>query len=191
MTKTYTNKSNATRSAKGYAATGQAFTVTGNKEAGFMVAVECHSVAQVEAAKAKGHAVVDYSQTVDIADMDENGAGTEANPSCPHCGVNHMQNGYGYHDPAEGFHCEERVHCCLACNGEWGAEVPAGDFAAAYAEAGGHQPRQMCQALRTVARNWTGTRNDYVKKAAAMGINETTAGRSWQMAGRNRSNENK
>ena len=136
-------------------------------------------------------AVSDHLDAAALLAMGYEGTGTEAEPKCPHCGTNHEQNGYSMHEPQDGCHHDAFVHCCLGCGNEWGEAIPSNDFATAYAEAGGHQPRQMCAALRTVARNWGGTRQAYVNHARNMGINEITAGRSWQMAGRNKKNESK
>lgn len=169
MTKTYSNKSNARRAARK--------TMTDDQYT-------------IEACGVTGGFYICPKK--DIAEMDEFGLGTdEASAKCPHCGVNHMENGYGYHDPADGFHHEERMHSCLGCGGEWGENIPSSDFVVAYKEAGGQMPRGMCKALRTVAASWTGTRAEYMAEARNMGINATIAGRSWQMAGRSRHNENK
>lgn len=50
------------------------------------------------------------------------GHGTsEANAVCPHCGINHMDNGYSVDEP--GHRTDERQYQCLGCGGEWGPKV--------------------------------------------------------------------
>lgn len=54
--------------------------------------------------------------------------GIEENAMCPHCGINHIRNGY---QTAESLsddgvkHTMKNEYICLACNGEWGPQVKA------------------------------------------------------------------
>ncbi len=104
------------------------------------------------------------------------GVGTAEEPKCPHCAINHEDNGYSYHE-VETPH-EEFEHSCLGCNGEWGAAVYDNEQASFYSqfvEAGGTQPRSICKALRTVARQWQGTKMAFVEAAVAAGLNKGNA----------------
>jgi len=54
--------------------------------------------------------------------LDEFGVGvSEKSAECPHCGINHLGNGWQVH--GDDHRCSERVFTCLACNGEWGPKI--------------------------------------------------------------------
>lgn len=61
------------------------------------------------------------------------------------------------------------------------AEYLADEFARAFAEAGGHEPRGRCKALRAVAAAWEGTRKEFVDAAVANGILPGTANANYQI----------
>lgn len=54
--------------------------------------------------------------TGDLTTLDANGN----NGLCPHCNINHIDNGTYEHNPSDGYKCEEMTYCCMGCNGEWG-----------------------------------------------------------------------
>lgn len=181
MTKVYTNKSNATRAAKAFAAKhGTEFDVTGSNEAGFHAVAVCTTAVLVEAAKAAGLAVVDHSNTgkTNLQDLGLYGAGTEAAPVCPHCGVNHMDNGYqDFVGVREAGGTITFSYVCLGCAGEWGPVAPA--FASifeGYKAAG----NSKCKSLRLTANEWAaGDRKGFIAAATAYGIKATTASANW------------
>lgn len=61
--------------------------------------------------------------------------------------------------------------------------IPAAGFAAAFAAAGGDQPRQLCRALRVVASAYRAcgkARKDFLADAAAFGLKPGNAAAEWQ-----------
>ncbi len=64
---------------------------------------------------------------VDIALLGLYGlGGNEDEARCPHCGVNHMGNGYQTAESLTGDGVKHKLkaeYICLACNGEWGPAV--------------------------------------------------------------------
>lgn len=162
MIKTYAAKSSATRAAKkALAAAADGSTMTVHQTAdGRQFAIE-----------PPAHDPTDD----DMAEIGFYGLGSSDDTAeCPHCGVNHVDNGYA--DAADGF---DHTHNCLACGGGWG---PVADgFAQRFAAAGGHQPRGICKALRTVAASWTGSRKSFLDGAAELGLNLNNAAAEWQV----------
>lgn len=70
--------------------------------------------------------VIAQAETVDIDSLGINGL----NGHCPHCKINHIENGYNTHDDTAADHGipyavehHPREYSCLACNGEWGKKV--------------------------------------------------------------------
>jgi hypothetical protein len=60
------------------------------------------------------------SEDPGLGSLGEWGVGvSEKSAECPHCGINHLDNGFQVHIPGD-FECVEREFCCLGCNGEWG-----------------------------------------------------------------------
>lgn len=57
----------------------------------------------------------------DLDGMGLFGLGDETVSICPHCGIDHVGNGYQVH--GDDFKCDERTFCCLGCNGEWGPKI--------------------------------------------------------------------
>lgn len=62
-------------------------------------------------------------ETIDLDTLDINGLAGK----CPHCGIDHLENGYNTHDDVAADHGikyamdnHAREYSCLACNGEWG-----------------------------------------------------------------------
>lgn len=55
-------------------------------------------------------------------------------------------------------------------------------FAVQFDQAGGHQPRGTCKALRAVATDWKGSRKDFIAQAIEAGVNSATASTQWQVA---------
>lgn len=59
---------------------------------------------------------------IDLEQLGEFGLGdSEESAECPHCGINHRDNGYERH--GDDYKCNEFVHACLACGGEWGPKI--------------------------------------------------------------------
>lgn len=104
------------------------------------------------------------------------GLGTnEDNAKCPHCGINHRQNGYG---DEEDF---EHEHACLGCGGEWGKHFGQ-NFKQMMNDARYFAPRNLCKALREVATAWTGSRKSFLEGAKDLGLNVANAAAEWQSA---------
>lgn len=170
MTKTYANRSNARRAAKAAADKlgNCTFEVIPMQDGTFGYELIDQTPEQPQ------HDGVD-----DIAAYGEFGAGTEAAPACPHCGIDHKSNGYNVG--------EEREHVCLACGGEWGPEHAA--FAADM-EAFKAEGASKCKALRLTASKWLGmeapsyTRKNFIADAMEYGIKEATASANWAAAKR-------
>lgn len=89
-------------------------------------ALETYHTAQAKAAK------VSYTEE-QLAAMQREGA----NGVCPHCGIDHLENGWSDFeaalDIAEGdlklaMQSQEREYVCLACNGEWGNVINEEDW---------------------------------------------------------------
>ena len=63
----------------------------------------------------------------DLTKMDIYGLGTnDDNAKCPHCGINHIHNGWQDHEglTADGLPgLTTNQYICLACNGEFGPEL--------------------------------------------------------------------
>ena len=198
---TYTTKSNANRAGKKNCAE---FTVTGSKAAGYNVCMVCRNAADTAFAAEKGftadnqyteEALAELQGYADDAAeeaaqgttptegeldaMDQFGAGTEAAPVCPHCGTNHMDNGYAaYADLVDLGTAGEtrREYTCLGCGGEWGPVV--GDFATQF-ECMVAMGKSKCASLRGVAHKWGGTRKTFIAAATKHGIKEATASANW------------
>jgi len=167
MTKVYTAKSNATRAAKRNASKGGTHTEVVAVEGGFAVVAPDALTAPVEA----------YIHTAnELAAMDQFGAGTEAAPKCPHCGIDHMDNGYNVHDIETPNDTNE--FACLACGGEWGPALA--DFATAFAKYKA-QGNSMCRSLRMVAQDYQHgmNRQAFIKDAVAHGVKPATASANW------------
>lgn len=66
---------------------------------------------------------------VDIASLGLYGCGgDEDGARCPHCGTNHMQNGYQTAESLSGDNVKHGLkaeYVCLGCGGEWGPQVSA------------------------------------------------------------------
>jgi hypothetical protein len=159
MTKVYTTKANATRAAKTQASkafAGLTFTVD-SVEGGFVV-----------------------KQHSPLSTMDQFGAGTVDAPKCPHCGINHIDNGTleaGDEDGnGDNMVFETGSFVCLACNGEWG---PAPTTFAVKFEAVKAAGNSDCKALRVVAYAYNGKRTPFINDAVAHGINKHTASTQW------------
>lgn len=61
---TYAAKSSAKRSAtRCYNGTGRGYTITGDKDSGFIVNVECFTEDELDLSKLSGHAVIDFTKT--------------------------------------------------------------------------------------------------------------------------------
>lgn len=59
---------------------------------------------------------------VDLEQLGEFGLGdSEESAECPHCGINHRDNGWQVH--GDGHKCDEMMFECLACGGEWGPKI--------------------------------------------------------------------
>lgn len=177
--KTYSTRSNAKRAAEKF---GLPYTLTGNKESGFVVVVRCENAAQTEEARSKGFATEDLYTEETAVDLDTLGlygtGSNEENAVCPHCGINHIDNGYQTADGiADAGGTCEREYVCLACGGEWGPKVQG--FAAKLAShmAGG---KSKCASLRQIAHEWAkGDRKGYMAAAVAAGIKPATASANW------------
>ena len=58
-----------------------------------------------------------------LDEMDEYGAGFgDKDAKCPHCGINHIDNGWSMNGD-DGVSHDERKFACLACNGEFGPKI--------------------------------------------------------------------
>lgn len=80
-------------------------------------AAEEARIAQLDL-QAAGEAVA-----AEILTLGEFGLGdSEANATCPHCGINHKDNGWQL---ADGYPGAKHEYICLACGGEWGPLVVA------------------------------------------------------------------
>ena len=99
--------------------------------AAFAVKVFCDNtaseVADLQAAlgnKAEVVAEREEEQPVEVElhELGFYGLGTdEATAECPHCGTNHVSNGYAVHD--DDYKCDEMKFACLGCGGEWGPRI--------------------------------------------------------------------
>lgn len=191
--KTYTSKSNAVRAAKGFVAkysVANGYDVTGNATNGFMAVIKCDNAALTKLARAAGFSTEDYYAEADcgyndaeLAAMDEKGAGTSGPDGvsyyCPHCGVDHADNGYTFHGDevnGERLALTKGTYVCLRCNGEWGP-VPAG-FAVTFDgfRAAGNS---KCKSLRLTAKTYGEGRKAFIADAVGHGIKETTASANW------------
>jgi hypothetical protein len=159
MTKVYTTKANANRAAKtqaNKAFAGLTFTVD-TVEGGFVV-----------------------TQHNPLSRMDQFGAGTEHAPKCPHCGINHIDNGTLQVGDEDGngnnMVFEIGSFVCLACNGEWG---PAPTTFAVEFEAYKAAGNSKCKSLRLVATLYNGKRTEFIRDAVACGVPTTTASANW------------
>lgn len=157
MTKLYTTKSNATRAAKA--------AVKKQNAGGFELDRDCDGMWSFE---------LTSKVEVPLNEMDQYGAGTEAAPACPHCGINHMDNGYSFHG-ADTPH-DTNQFGCLACDGEWGPELS--DFRTMYEgfKAAGNS---MCRSLRLTAHEYNGNRKGFMVDAVANGVKPATASANW------------
>lgn len=62
---------------------------------------------------------------VDINTLGAYGFGVDENSAvCPHCGINHFDNGYSFHHAKETPH-DKFENACLGCGGEWGPKIEA------------------------------------------------------------------
>lgn len=195
--KTYTTRSNAKRAAVklsdklgnllGTAATVVDVVELADKAFGLVVTFDCAAQAATAADLLAGHAstitapaeaAVGY--TADELDaMGLYGTGTDEDTACcPHCGINHIDNGYQTADGvADAGGTIGREYVCLACGGEWGAPVQG--FAAKLAAyiAGG---KSKCASLRQIAHEWPkGDRKGYIAAAVAAGVKPATASANW------------
>lgn len=104
--------------------------------AGMRTALEAHA-AQVAAHAAE--VLQNMVGTLDaeaLAALGENGLGEDAEHAvCPHCGINHKDNGYTTPDDMGANELQDRTlhqlgsqhaeHACMGCGGEWGPVRPA------------------------------------------------------------------
>jgi hypothetical protein len=68
------------------------------------------------------------AKEIDLTKLDQFGLGTdEQDARCPHCGVNHQDNGWQFRDNCPG-NTMDAEFICLACNGEWGPLVQRRSF---------------------------------------------------------------
>jgi hypothetical protein len=88
-----------------------------------------------EQAELDARNAAEAARAAELAAMGEFGAGTAEAPACPHCGINHIDNGFCTRDdevankPGVTCHMEgmNEAYECLGCLGRWG------DVAAPYA----------------------------------------------------------
>ena len=86
---------------------------------------EQHFTDEEMAAEGSPHTGVEPS--VDLEQLGEFGLGdNDENAECPHCGINHIDNGFTTQERQreEGFPLNEKMfYACLACSGEWGPKI--------------------------------------------------------------------
>lgn len=79
------------------------------------------------------HRLID-TKSAPLADLDQYGLGFEEyGHVCPHCGINHDDNGFiiadDYEPNSDRTYREtgnmKHQYCCMGCNGEWGPEIAA------------------------------------------------------------------
>jgi len=127
--KTYSTASTARRAAKNWAKKmgldPELFEINSDENGHSVIVLSNDSQTRTAAVEAGFY--VEEAEAIEWteADLDEmgfNGAGTEEAPACPHCGVDHLDNGYGVHDPVDHPHDEREIRC-LGCGGEWGPRI--------------------------------------------------------------------
>jgi hypothetical protein len=182
MTKTYSSRSNATRAIvtalKGNDQFAHVNFVAEKVEGGYTNTATVATAAERDAlvAVVGDRATVNVdSPSVALEEMGEYGSGTEEAPVCPHCGINHHDNGYSLHGPDSTHEAYE--WCCLGCGGEWGPEIPTfGRVFEGFKAAG----NSKCASLRLTAYNWDGRdRKGFIAAAVNHGIKATTASANW------------
>lgn len=169
MTKVYTTKSNANRAAK--AAMNKTI-ADGYTCTGFDIVGENGSYTYV---------LQDDSGTT-AANLEELGlyglGDSEETAVCPHCGTNHIGNGYqDFVGVREVGGTMELTYTCLGCGGEWGPPAPSFvSLFEGYKAAG----NSKCKSLRLTAAQWAaGDRKGFIAQATACGIKPATASANW------------
>lgn len=113
--------------------------------------------------------------------------------NCPHCGI-HLSNGVGDYDGLVDRHGEAKAYSmqkhewsCLACNGEWGAEIPAPVKRSANKTGRRYENRAKSDVekpseivFRLADAKPDAPRKDIVAEAVAVGVTINTANAAYQ-----------